>query len=567
MESRSRESRHKITKVIAEFEKIEGFSKVVSQRDVKEKRYNLYPPSYVDIIGVNKFLGGEFDRVKLSDIASVMMGTSYGKNPRGEGEVPILKSRDLGSPVIDPDELESTTISDRKANHLQAEDNDILLSRYGEKFRTLLADDHLDGLLVDKSIYVIRLHKEWNFLKQYLIEFFRSDKGQGLLGTCDYGMTRRGLYVSSLRDLVIPVPEKPAIELIDQLYETELDFLRRVDQSRELKRKVFSIEDPERVSTELRELSTEAQILSSGILQSDDLDYQIRNYYPFPIAFTYRNLSAVHSKPRLYQEQLRVSENLLAFLGIIGLSLAAGANQIATGDYNELSYRRIGNKFASGVSPGHWYQIAYHSAKFIKDNLHSAFSSSFSNLWFKGRGSSLSDFGKVLKKIIEWKNDFKHDRGPKTDYQYEEMVKELNHKLEFCYDKLSFFVQYPIRLVKDMDIDWETEKRILDTLVYKGDHPGLKQERVEHEQTLPKNKLYLETSDENWVNLYPLMSVRYCPQCENRETYFYDRWDGPGHKARLKSFERGHTHDDDQDAEEASADFEHWLSENFPQGS
>lgn len=563
----SRESRQKITKVIAEFDNIEGFSKVVSQRDIKEKRYNLYPPSYVDIIGVNKFLGGEFDRVKLSDIASVKMGTSYGKNPRGEGEVPILKSRDLGSSIIDPDELESTSISDRKANHLQAEDNDILLSRYGEKFRTLLVDDHLEGLLVDRSIYIIRLRKDWNYLKQYLIEFFRSDKGQGLLGTCDYGMNMRGLYVNSLRDLVIPVPEKSAIELIDQLHETELDFLRKVDQSRELKKKVFSIEDPERVNTKLRELSTEAQILSSGILQSDDLDYQIRNYYPFPIAFTYRNLSAVHNKPRLYQEQLRVSENLLAFLGIIGLSITANVNQKITSDYNELSYRRIRKKFAGGVSPGHWYQIAYHSAKFIKENLNSAFSSSFSGLWFKGSGSSLSDFGKELKRIIEWKNDFKHDRGPKTDHQYEEMVKELNHKLEYCYDELSFFVQYPIRLVKDMDIDWQTEKRLLDTLVYKGDHPGLIQEQVEYEQTLPKNKLYLETSDENWINLYPLMSVRYCPKCENRETYFYDMWDGPGHKARLKSFERGHTHDDDQDAEEASLDFEHWLSENFPQGT
>ena len=120
-----------------------------------------------------------------------------------------------------------------------------------------------------------------------------------------------------------------------------------------------------------------------------------------------------------------------------------------------------------------------------------------------------------------------------------------------------------MRLVLDSDIDWKTNKTVLNTLVYVGDHPGLRQEKITVNKPLPKDKLYLELNEDTLVPLYPLISVHDCGSCKLRETYMIDRWDGPGDRVVLKSFEWGHTHDNNQVAKDVGADFEYWLQESF----
>ena len=107
---------------------------------------------------------------------------------------------------------------------------------------------------------------------------------------------------------------------------------------------------------------------------------------------------------------------------------------------------------------------------------------------------------------------------------------------------------------------------MLDTLVYQGDHPGLRQEKNSYPVSLSKGKLYLELRSDTWVPLYPLMNVQYCPSCEIRETYFFDKWDGTETGAVLKSFERGHTHENDEESKKTASDLNYWLQSNFPKG-
>jgi hypothetical protein len=61
---------------------------------------------------------------------------------------------------------------------------------------------------------------------------------------------------------------------------------------------------------------------TSNIAQSgDELDYQISSSYPFPIAYGFRSLMSVVDPRDLYREQLRIAENILAFLASISLAL------------------------------------------------------------------------------------------------------------------------------------------------------------------------------------------------------------------------------------------------------
>jgi len=117
--------------------------------------------------------------------------------------------------------------------------------------------------------------------------------------------------------------------------------------------------------------------------------------------------------------------------------------------------------------------------------------------------------------------------------------------------------------VQSIDIPWETNTAILETLVYSGDHPGFHQERVEYPKPLTRDLLYLELDKGMWAPLYPHASVQYCQSCKTRETYFIDAWDGNNSKIRLKSFERGHTHENDVEAKLVANNINHWITRNL----
>jgi len=85
---------------------------------------------------------------------------------------------------------------------------------------------------------------------------------------------------------------------------------------------------------------------------------------------------------------------------------------------------------------------------------------------------------------------------------------------------------------------------VVQTLRYVGDHPGLPQDRLECHTILKKNDLYIQIAHDSFISLFPFVTVQFCPHCKTRETFFIDRWDGE--KARLKSFERGHTLDNSE---------------------
>ena len=116
---------------------------------------------------------------------------------------------------------------------------------------------------------------------------------------------------------------------------------------------------------------------------------------------------------------------------------------------------------------------------------------------------------------------------------------------------LSFLTEYPIRLVRDVDLIRGTRRVIIKTLKYTGDHPGLLSEDNEYSDVLKKGDLYIQLEVSRWVSLFPFITVHNCPNCKTHETYFVDYWED--HKAKLKSFERGHTLDGYEVAVELSS--------------
>ena len=69
----------------------------------------------------------------------------------------------------------------------------------------------------------------------------------------------------------------------------------------------------------------------------------------------------------------------------------------------------------------------------------------------------------------------------------------------------------------------------------------------------------MQIDNDKWTSLYPNIPAQYCLSCKSRVTYFIDRWDSYCGKIVLKSFERGHSIENDEAAKQAGLDLEIWM--------
>lgn len=263
----------------------------------------------------------------------------------------------------------------------------------------------------------------------------------------------------------------------------------------------------------------------------DELEYRITSSYPFPIAFGFRSLMSVVDHRDLYREQLRIAENILAFLASVSLALLREQDrQRAEIDLKEY--------WRSGISPGDWKDIVRRCSKVFAAYEDDPLASGISNLNIR---SEKKGFGHDVAKLIQAKNDYKHDRGPTVSEDIAEASREIQERLKRCMEKLSFLSEYPIRQVEDFNVSRTGDQFYLKCLRYMGDHPSFPQEEVVFHKGLRRGDLFLDIDGHNWVPLYPFILPMVCSHCKARETYFVDLWDQRRGTVRMKSFERGHT--------------------------
>lgn len=530
-----------VVSAVRDYSETPRFSKLVSTRTLIEGESDLSPIKHIELVNRQSVLGGSVTWTTLEEIADqVTRGNRISKRT-DEGGTPVIRGRDLSSPFIDLDELDRGDIRDAQREGVTAGAGDLLIQRMGQSPRAYVVDEELAGSLIDDTVYLIRLKEDYRSLAYFIADFLNSSLGSTLLASLTVSAATPTLNHQALRRFDIPIPERRVEQLVRDLHSIERKFLARVEKARDLRQRLFSIENAEEATQQLQALGVEAQALGNSLLQLDDLSFQIRNTYPYPLAYAYRTLDAIPDLRGRYQAQLRVAENFLAFLGSLGLALVLDlqkGEQLAPSNETFESY--IKKLWSAGISPGDWQDLGRRSGKVLRGLNAHPLANSFADLWFKGKSKKESDFAKLTKRLVELKNDDKHDRGPKIDAQYLTGIRDLEEHLEQLYRGVAFLTQYPIRLIEDLDIDPFTRKAIIRTLVYVGDHPGLKQETLKLSKPLPKGRLYIEKSEGDWALLSPLMTVNTCGHCQARETYMIDSWSGDS-KIRLKSFERGHT--------------------------
>lgn len=285
----------------------------------------------------------------------------------------------------------------------------------------------------------------------------------------------------------------------------------------------------------LTALPAEQGNLRPGTLSGSEIDYRITSSYPFPLAFGFRSLMSVVDYRDLYREQLRIAENMLAFLASLSLALLREQDRHSAG-IDLKGYWR------SGISPGDWQDIVGRCSNIFDtyEDVPLAAEISALNMRLEKKKKE-KGFGKDVTKLIQAKNDYKHDRGPTVLEEIADASQDVQETLKRCMEKLAFSGNYPIRQVEDFNVSRGGDRFFIKCLRYMGDHPSFPQEEVVFHRGLRKGDLYLDLDGRNWVPLYPFIVPMTCSHCKTRETYFIDLWDPRRGTARMKSFERGHT--------------------------
>jgi len=480
----------------------------------------------------------------LSEVCTILRGLSVALHNRNakEGIPLVTRVAHVETPASLPEDVRKVALKDETQRFL-LRPGDIVIPaiRSGYSQCVLVRSDI--PLVASDRLFILRV-SDAALTPEFLVEYLNSSLARRLIEERYSGSAGPVLTTRSLGSLPVPMLGRPVTLDLWEIGALEATLRRRADELELRRQTLFDATSLQAFTSAVQDLRRNGEVLSRSLLRADDLSFQVGNFYPFPIAYAYRLLASIINPTDLYKEQLRVAENILAFMASVTMSLIQADDRASV----ELDVREVWDR---GASPGHWRDVIGKCCRVLGTYKDHPLASSIVGLHIMAKKRS---FGAVIEKLITAKNDFKHDRGPRTKEDFESATKDVQQTLDACIKALVFFTEYPIRQVVNFDLTRAGEVK-LRCLSLVGDHPGLPQEEITYRTPLTKRDLYIAAGGIGWVTLFPLLVARNCRTCKTRETFFLDKWDRNRGIAMRKSFERGH----EEETEEVVVNMTGWL--------
>jgi hypothetical protein len=501
-------------------------------------------PNDPELERIYERLGRIGELISLGELCEVRRSLRVGRVEEvPEHGIPYLEGRSIRDGSINFEEarmVRADNIPER--NFLR--NGDMLLSLIASERSSVVLNQSNAPAVASPNLIILRPRGD-RVSAEYLLEYLNSSTAKKLIlaNASKLGGLHR-ISPATLRELMVPLVEPELFHGLNETKAIEAELHSKADELESSRRSLFDSENGQIFRDKVSNLKRGGKVLARSVQSAGRLDFQIANFYPFPIAYSFRLLASIVNPAELYKEQLRVAENLLAFLALVSLSLLQ-KKDLAEAGINLRDY------WQGGISPGDWKAITARSSKIFATYKDVPLAAAIQRL---NIGSEKKGFGVTAKFLVEALNNFKHHRGPAVEEDYVRASKEVEAALIDAMEKIAFFTEYPIRQVQDINARRRSEKVDLRCLRYTGDHPGLPQEQVVFDRPLTKGDLFIDLGRNNWVLLYPFITSMNCTTCKTRETYLIDKWDESRGIAYVKSFERGHS-ESKKDIAEALQDF------------
>jgi hypothetical protein len=426
---------------------------------------SLYDP---ELNKLEKSLAGLSPTKPLSAVCTILRGVSIALHDKSARQEVALVTRvaDVETPASLADDVLKVAVTPETERSLLRPGDIVVSAIKGGYPLCVLVQSDVPLLVASDRLFILRV-SDALLTSEFLAEYLNSGLARRLIEERYSGTTGLMLTARSLGSLPVPLLGRPVTLGLREIGTLEAALRRRSDELRLQRQTLFDATSPQAFASAVQDLRRKGEVLSRSLLRADDLSFQVANFYPFPIAYGYRLLASISNPTDLYKEQLRVGENILAFLASVAMSLIQPDDRASVGlDVCEV--------WDGGASPGHWRDIIGKCSKVLSTYKDHELASSIVGLQITAEKRG---FGAAVHKLITAKNDFKHDRGPRTEEEFESTTKDMQKTLDACIKALAFFTEHPIRQVVNFDVT-RTGEVTLRCLALVGDHPGLPQEEI-----------------------------------------------------------------------------------------
>jgi hypothetical protein len=353
-----------------------------------------------------------------------------------------------------------------------------------------------------------------------------------------YGTELKGhiqLNLASLRELVLPLPDRALATALDHVLAAKERLERWRDDADALLRSVFLDEDSSAARARVIDAGRKLRLRVEAASLVDDFGQFVRIRFPYPNALRWRRVQAAVAADdpgHAYQEVLDAAEILLCYQAQLTLAFCREAN------LNLGAVKGIRERMKAGRGPtlGDWTAILSEvgenrsfrtlpKAHPLQDLRHLANSTEVAAAWNR------------LK--IRRDNEAHQRRVDPVDMWA--AVSAVLPDYTTLVEHAQFLADWPLAYVDSSRWDTFRNTAAVSYRPMMGDHPIVPPRRMTYaDSTLEQGSLYVIDSDDQWHLLRPFLIGGDCPKCKTWSTFHADLDHG---KLVIKSLEHGHTHD------------------------
>jgi hypothetical protein len=403
---------------------------------------------------------------------------------------------------------------------------DIVGRSLGEPHWTVIEPgDVSQPVVAADSLMVIRPRGVDPYL---LLAFLRSDIARTQMeGLASTGGTLPRLMRRHLGEVLLPALALEGLRAGDPLLAFRSTASGLVDALEARSRSAFDDPTPESIRARLTEANDDATMAADLIRQVSDPIHRARQFLPHPLARTlrvYQSHRSSGSYSEVYQDLLRFGEAAVVLLGAVGMSY------ISSRDDGHLPLDWTSRFQQGGVPLGTWLSAANAGAEAARRD----------SVQLGGLSRALSTSSQLnrdLNRFVELRNDDAHGAGPRSPYEFQQKVGELEELLEDTLLELAPLARSDWFVVASLN--WDPVRRRFPAAgrSLRGDHPDFDSWSADLAEPLELGVVHVRLGD-LILPLGALCSLRACSRCLHEEMYYPDKLKGS--VVRLRSLDRGH---------------------------
>jgi hypothetical protein len=376
------------------------------------------------------------------------------------------------------------------------------------------------GAVPSWELLAYRILPKWNFARDWVVAFLRSDAGAAWLAmsepTADFPNYQR------LERWLLPVPNRSMALAFARSLELE-ERLRSSLSDLKAKRESVMRVGPEgpRLHS-LPSLVSEVRALDQAVADLGSLQSKIRALYPTFLASGYRDYITASLLDPEIESGLRLVENCAAYLVVLSAVQLEADGMLAGSEF----LRMMKSGLKAGLTFGSWIKLFEASAN------HPSMTPLGETLALVRSDPGVSASFETAKAL---RNDRAHHRLSRPDADRKRV--ELRQTVEAVFEALEPLTQYELVMVEEAHNDPRMNLcRSYRARVLAGDHPNGRKEAGSAPIRLESRSLYIRPAEDVWLVTSPFVVHRESTNSRIVELGVMDRWDSTTNRLLFRGF-------------------------------